>query len=65
MISVLVSLLIMVLIAGVIYMIIGMIPMPPTFKQIAYVILAVICLLYLLGMLTGSVGPMRLGTSLN
>ena len=53
--SLLISLLVMLLIFGVVYYIIGMIPLPAPFGRIAYIVLAVIFLIVLLQML-GVVG---------
>jgi hypothetical protein len=50
----LISLLIFVVILGVIYYIVTLIPLPQPFKNIALIIIAVIALLYLVGMFTGS-----------
>lgn len=52
----LIGLLIFVLIVGVIIWAIGLIPLPTPFRQIAYVIVAIIVLIYLLDAL-GFVGP--------
>jgi len=52
----LIGLLIFVIILGLIFWVIGMIPIPAPFKTIAYVVLAVIILIYLLEML-GALGP--------
>jgi hypothetical protein len=49
----LISLLIFVVILGVIYYILTLIPLPQPFKNIALIIIAVIALLYLVGMFTG------------
>jgi len=49
----LVSLLVLVIIFGVIFWLIGFIPMQPTLRTVAYVLCAVILLLMLLGTLTG------------
>ncbi len=48
MISLLISLLIFLLIASVIWWIIGMLPLPPVVRQIALVVFALIFLLWLL-----------------
>jgi ABC-type siderophore export system fused ATPase/permease subunit len=47
----------MVIVLGLIYWLVTMLPLPEPFKQIAIVIIVVICLLYLLSMLFGMVGP--------
>jgi len=61
----LVSLLVLVIIFGVIFWLIGFIPMQPTLRTIAYVICAVILLLMLLGTLTGhNVTNFRIGSML-
>jgi len=49
----LVSLLVLVIVFGVIFWLIGFIPMQPTLRTIAYVICALILLLLLIGALTG------------
>jgi len=49
----LISLLIFVVILGVIYYIISLIPLPQRFKNIELIIIAVSALLYLVGMFTG------------
>jgi len=51
------SLLIMVIILGLVWWIISILPLPEPMKQIVTVILAVICLLYLLGLLFGYATP--------
>lgn len=48
------SILIMVIIFGLVYWIVGLLPLPEPFKQIALVIIGVFFLLYLLGMLFGA-----------
>jgi hypothetical protein len=45
------SILIMVIVLGLIYWVVTMLPIPDPFKKIALVIIVVICLLYLLGIL--------------
>jgi hypothetical protein len=47
----------MVIILGLIYWIITVLPIPEPFKNIALVIMAVICLLYLLSILFGAAQP--------
>jgi len=49
--SFLFSILIMVIVLGLVYWIVTMLPIPGPFKQIALVIVVVICLLYLLAIL--------------
>lgn len=51
------SVLIMVIIFGLLYWIVGLLPFPEPFKQIALVIIGVIFLLYLLGLLFGYASP--------
>ena len=51
------SVLVMVIVLGLIYWIITLLPLPEPFKQIAIVIVVVICLLYLLGILFGFATP--------
>ena len=60
MISLLVTLLILVIIAGVVYYIITLLPIPQLIKNIAYAIGGLILVLYLLALLTGVHMP-RLG----
>lgn len=45
------SILIMVIVLGLVYWVVTMLPIPDPFKKIALVIIVVICLLYLLGVL--------------
>lgn len=47
------SLLVLVIVMGLVWYIVSAMPIPAPFKQIAIVIVAVICLLYLLGLLFG------------
>jgi hypothetical protein len=47
------SLLVMVIILGLIYWIVTLLPLPAPFKNVALVIVCVICLLYLLSILFG------------
>jgi heme A synthase len=51
------SLLVMVIILGLIWWIITLLPIPEPFKTVAVVIVAVICLFYLLGLLFGYAPP--------
>ncbi len=51
----LLGLLIIVIVFGLIYMVVGMLPLPEPFKRIATVIVLVVGLLYLLGALFGGV----------
>jgi multisubunit Na+/H+ antiporter MnhB subunit len=51
------SLLVMVIVLGLIYWLMTMLPLPEPFKQIALAIVVMICLLYLLGMLFGMASP--------
>jgi heme A synthase len=50
------TLLIYLLILGVIYWVITLIPLPPPFKTVALVIFAVIVIFLLFGLLTGGMG---------
>jgi len=52
------SVLVMIIILGLIYWVISILPIPDPFRQIALVIIVVVCLLYLLGMLFGMTGPL-------
>lgn len=47
------SLLVFVIVLGLIYWIITLLPLPDPFKKIALVIVLVVCLLYLLSILFG------------
>jgi len=60
MVSILISLLILVIIGGLIWYIIGIIPMTPQIRTVVQVIVGLIFILYLLGMLTGQVPSLRL-----
>lgn len=51
------SLLVMIIVMGLIYWIVTMLPIPQPFKNVAIVIVLVICLLYLLGILFGAAPP--------
>lgn len=51
------SLLVLVIVLGLIYWIVTLLPLPAPFKQVALVIIIVVCLLYLLGILFGAVPP--------
>jgi hypothetical protein len=55
--SFLFSILVMVIVLGLIYWLITMLPLPAPFKQIATVLVVVICLLYLLSLLFGMAPP--------
>jgi hypothetical protein len=55
--GILFSLLIAVIIMGLVWWIIGFLPLPEPMKQIVTVVLAVICLLYLLSLLFGYATP--------
>lgn len=52
------SILVMVIVMGLIYWIITLLPLPEPFKQIAIVIVVIVCLLYLLSILFGMAGPL-------
>lgn len=54
MIGFLISLLILVLILGLCWWIIGLIPVPAQFKWVVRVIFAIICLIMLISLLTGA-----------
>jgi hypothetical protein len=56
MISLLVSLLILCLIFGVAWWVLSLIPMPPPFKTVAQVVIAIIFLLVLIAWLAPSIG---------
>ena len=49
------SLLVLVIVLGLIYWVVTLLPLPEPFKKIALVIILVVCLLYLLGILFGAV----------
>lgn len=51
------SVLVMVIVLGLIYWVMTLLPLPEPFKQISLVIIIVICLLYLLSILFGYAGP--------
>jgi len=51
------SILVMVIVLGLIYWIVTLLPLPEPFKQIAIVLVVVICLLYLLSLLFGYAPP--------
>jgi hypothetical protein len=55
MIELLVTILIWVLIGGLIWWLVSLIPLPPPFKQVALVILLLIGIILLIGLLYGSV----------
>jgi hypothetical protein len=57
MIGFLISLLVLVIIMGLVWWIIGMLPIPEPFKNVVVVIFAVICLIYLISMLAGYAAP--------
>lgn len=52
------QLLVMVIVLGLIYWIVTLLPLPAPFKNVALVIILVICLLYLLAILFGAAQPM-------
>jgi hypothetical protein len=56
----LVSLLILVVILGVVWYIATLLPIPEPFKKIAMIIIALIALLWVLGLLFGYSTPFRL-----
>jgi hypothetical protein len=47
----------MVIVLGLIYWVVTLLPLPEPFKQIAVVIVVVVCLLYLLSLLFGMAQP--------
>ena len=49
----LIDILILILLAGLIYWLLSIIPLPPPFKQAAMVIFAVICIIWLIGLMFG------------
>ena len=51
---ILIALLIFVLIASLVYYVLGMTPLPAPVKNVVYVILAIIFIIYLIGFLPGS-----------
>ena len=51
--GILISLLILVIVAGIVYWIVTLLPLPQPFKNIVIVILLLILLLWILGMFTG------------
>ena len=59
MINLLVTLLFLIIILGVIYWILTIIPLPAPFMKIAQIVMAVIVLLFLIGIFTGSVPTVR------
>jgi hypothetical protein len=54
MIGMLISLLVLAIIAGLCWWILGMLPLPPPFKNVVMVIFLLICLVYLVSMLLGA-----------
>jgi hypothetical protein len=56
MISILLTLLVAVLVIGIAYWVITLVPLPPPFKQVALVICALILLIWVLN-IVGVVGP--------
>jgi len=60
MINLLVTLLFLIIILGVIYWILTIIPLPAPLMKIAQIIMAVIVLLFLIGIFTGTVPSLRL-----
>jgi hypothetical protein len=51
------SILVTIIILGLIYWVLTMLPIPEPFKKVALVIFCVICLLYLLSLLFGMAAP--------
>jgi len=60
MISLLVTLLILILILGVIVWVIGQLPLEPPFKNIAYAVVGLIVVIYLISILAGGVPVLKL-----
>lgn len=60
-ISLLVTILILALIAGVVWWTLNQITLPPPVRMIVNVALGIICILVLLGMVVGGVPVVRLG----
>jgi hypothetical protein len=56
--SLLISLLIFLIVIGIVYWIITLLPIPAQIKQIAIVVLALFALIYLLMMLFGAAPPL-------
>ena len=54
MLSLLISLLILCLILGIVWWILSMIPIPPPFVWVVRVVFAIICLIALISLFTGS-----------
>jgi hypothetical protein len=55
MINLLVTLIVLMIVAGLVWWLIGMLPLPQPFMQVAQVALILICVLVLLGMVFGLV----------
>lgn len=51
------SILVMVILMGLLYWIVTLLPLPEPFKQIATVVVIIICLLYVLSLLFGYAPP--------
>jgi hypothetical protein len=51
------SILILIIVMGLVYWVITMLPLPEPFKTIAIVVVLLICLIYLLSMLFGMAAP--------
>lgn len=51
------SILVLVIVMGLVWWIIGLLPLPEPMKQIVLVVLTVICLIYLLSLLFGMAAP--------
>ena len=51
---ILIALLIFVLIASLVYYVLGMTPLPAPVKNVVYIVLAIIFIIYLIGFLPGS-----------
>ena len=61
MVSFLISFLILVIVLGLVWWVLTMIPLPQPFLKIAQIVLAVVLILALLGMLTGNIPPFKIG----
>lgn len=59
--SIAVSLVVLALIGFMVYIVITYIPMPELFKQLIMVVVAVLVILYVLGLITGHAAPITLG----
>ena len=63
-ITLLLAVLLLGIIFGLLYWVIGILPMPPIFKTIAYVVLVIILVIILIKVLVGllgGLGPLKIG----